>query len=81
MKKGYTLRKLKDYATAANVKKLVKNMSHSTLAKATETLGINGGDTPEKLALISRLLDELPNEVTQPLLLDFMSDFYTLEEK
>lgn len=81
VKKGYTLRKLKDDATAAIVKKLVKNMSPSTLAKATETLGINGGDTPEKLALISRLLDELPNEVTQPLLLDFMSDFYTLDEK
>lgn len=79
VKKGYRLRKLKDDATTAIVKKLVSNMSPETLGKVSEKLGISGGDTPDKLALISRLLDELPNDVTQPMLVDFMSDFYSLK--
>lgn len=80
VKKGYTMRKLRDDATTAIVKKLVGNLSPETLAKVSDKLGISGGETPDKLALISRLLDELPNETTQPLLLDFMSDFYTLDK-
>ncbi|MFT4969307.1 MAG: sphinganine-1-phosphate aldolase [Chitinophagales bacterium] len=80
VKKGFRLRKLKDDATTTIVKKLVSNMSAETLGKVSEKLGISGGETPKKLALISRLLDELPNDVTQPMLLDFMSDFYTLKD-
>jgi glutamate/tyrosine decarboxylase-like PLP-dependent enzyme len=80
VKKGYTFKKIKDDATTAVIKKLVSNMSPDTLAKISDKLGFSGGETPEKLALVSRLLDELPNEVTQPMLLDFMSDFYTLDE-
>ena len=81
VKKGYTIKKLKDDATTAIVKKLVGNMSADTLAKVSDKLGFSGGETPEKLALVSRLLDELPKEITTPMLLDFMSDFYTLDEK
>ena len=81
VEKGYTFRKLKDDATTAVVKKVVQNMNADTLAMLSEKLGISGGSTPDKLALISRLLDELPDETTQPLLLDFISDFYTLEDR
>lgn len=80
VKKGYKLRKIKDDATVAVVKKLMNNISAETLEKITDKLGIKGGDTPEKLALVSRLLDELPKEKTEPLLLDFMSDFYSLKK-
>lgn len=81
VKKGYKLRKIKDDATAAIIKKLMKNVSPETIAKISDKLGLNDGETPEKLALISRLLDELPKESTEPLLLDFMSDFYTFKKK
>jgi sphinganine-1-phosphate aldolase len=81
VKKGYTLRKLKDDATTAVIKKMVTNISPETLNMLSEKLGFSGGDTPDKLALISRLLDELPKNVTEPMLLDFISDFYTLKEK
>lgn len=79
VKKGYKLRKIKDDATVALVKQLMKNISPETLAKITEKLGISGGNAPDQLALVSRLLDELPKEKTEPLLLDFMSDFYSLK--
>ncbi|MEZ4978701.1 MAG: aspartate aminotransferase family protein [Chitinophagales bacterium] len=80
VKKGYTLRKLKDDATTAVIKKLVSNISPEKLAKISDTLGFSGGETPENLALISRLLDELPKNITEPMLVDFISDFYTLKE-
>jgi sphinganine-1-phosphate aldolase len=81
VKKGYLFKKMKDDATAALVKTMIQNVSMEKIQKISEMLGISSGKAPDKLALISRLLDELPKETTQPLLLDFISDFYTLKSE
>jgi glutamate/tyrosine decarboxylase-like PLP-dependent enzyme len=39
--------------------------------------GLNGAELPEQMALINTVLDALPDEITEGLLVEFMNDLYT----
>ena len=79
-KKGL-VKKATEKVTIEAVKKLAQNLSPENFEKIGKILGFSNGKVPEKLALINRIMDVLPPDTVRNTLIDYMNDFYTLNEE
>jgi len=79
-KKGL-VKKATEKVTIETVKKLAQNLSSENFEKLGNMLGFSNGVVPDKLALINRIMDVLPPDTVRNTLIDYMNDFYTVNEK
>lgn len=79
-KKGL-VKKATEKVTIETVKKLAQNLSSENFEKLGKMLGFSNGAVPDKLALINRIMDVLPPDTVRNTLIDYMNDFYTVNEK
>lgn len=79
-KKGL-VKKATEKVTIETVKKLAQNLSSENFEKLGKILGFSNGAVPDKLALINRIMDVLPPDTVRNTLIDYMNDFYTVNEK
>ena len=79
-KKGL-VKKATEKVTIETVKKLAQNLSPENFEKLGKLLGFSNGKVPEKLALINRIMDVLPPDTVRNTLIDYMNDFYTVNEE
>ena len=75
------VKKATEKVTIEAVKKLAQNLSPKNFEKIGKILGFSNGKVPEKLALINRIMDVLPPDTVRNTLIDYMNDFYTLNEE
>jgi len=78
-KKGL-MKKASEKVTIETVKKLAQNLSPQNFEKLGKILGFSNGKIPAKLALINRIMDVLPPDTVRNTLIDYMNDFYTINE-
>ena len=79
-KKGL-VKKATEKVTIETVKKLAQNLSSENFEKLGKMLGFSNGAVPDKLALINRIMDVLPPDTVRNTLINYMNDFYTVNEK
>lgn len=79
-KKGL-VKKAAEKVTIETVKKLAQNLSPENFDKLGKLLGFSNGKVPEKLALINKIMDVLPPDTVRNTLIDYMNDFYTLNQE
>lgn len=79
LKKGL-VKKASEKITIETVKKLAQNLSPENFEKLGKLLGFSNGKVPDKLALINRIMDVLPPDTVRNTLVDYMNDFYTLNQ-
>lgn len=78
-KKGL-IKKATEKVTVETVKKLAQNMSPENFEKLGKILGFSNGKVPDKLALINKIMDVLPQDTVRNTLIDYMNDFYTMRK-
>jgi glutamate/tyrosine decarboxylase-like PLP-dependent enzyme len=63
-------------AVRAQVHSLLEQFGEAAVEQLTALAGLEGGALPESMAMLNTMLDALPNEVREPLLVEFMNDLY-----
>jgi len=61
----------------AMIAEALKDASPESFAKLASVAGIQGSDLPEDMAFINEVLDALPDEVANLLLIEYFNDLYT----
>ncbi|MDC0015194.1 aspartate aminotransferase family protein [Flavobacteriales bacterium] len=81
VQKKSLVKKATEKVTIETVKKLAQNLSSENFEKLGNMLGFSNGVVPDKLALINRIMDVLSPDTVRNTLIDYMNDFYTVNEK
>ncbi|HRI88577.1 MAG TPA: hypothetical protein PK869_09935, partial [Candidatus Hydrogenedentes bacterium] len=58
------------------VQALVRDTNEGSLGDLAAMVGIDGTNLPEKMAMLNTILDIIPDEMTETVLIDFMNDLY-----